>query len=116
MVFDARVEADDRRDARLAGVFDLRPEAQVVRFDSLNLRLDGERFRLLLPATVSYADGYRVSNFLLVSDDQQIAIDGVVDPRGEQNLVATFDGLRLDGFTDLLGYGRSAERSTARST
>ncbi len=105
LVFDAQIEADDRRDARLAGVLDLRPEAQLIRLDSLNMRLDGERFRLLLPATINYSDGYRVSNFLLVSDDQQVAIDGVIDPRGEQNLVATFDGLRLDGFTDLIGYG-----------
>lgn len=105
IVFDAEVEADDRRDARLAGVLDLRPESQLVRLDSLNMRFDSERFRLLLPATISYGDGYRISNFLLVSEDQQVAIDGVIDPRGEQNLVATFDGLRLDGFTDLFGYG-----------
>jgi translocation and assembly module TamB len=105
IAFEIQAARDDRRDARLAGRLDLRPGQEQVTLDTLNLRFDDERFRLLLPATLSYADGYRISNFLLVSDDQQIAIDGVVDPNGEQNLVATFDGLRLDGFTDLIGYG-----------
>lgn len=92
------------RDARLAGEVDLRPEAQRLRLDDLVLRLGDDVWTLLQPATLTYGDTYRVSTLLLYSGEQQIALDGVIDPDGVQNLVLTIEDLVVGEFAALLGY------------
>lgn len=101
---EAEMLVDDRRDASFRANVDLRPESQRVVIDDFAFRFDGDRWALLQPATVSYADGYRVSNLLLFSDDQQIAIDGAINPQGRQSLLVTLEAVRLDAVADFLGY------------
>ena len=107
--FETQFVLDGDRDVSLTGAVDLRPDNQRVTLDAFGLRFGEDRWRLLQAATIAYGDAYRVSNFLLYTDPpgenaQQIAVDGVVDPNGEQNLVLTIDGLRLDAVTDLFGF------------
>ena len=40
----------------------------------------------------------------MFSDDQQIAMDGFIDPKGRQNLVMTFEDVRVEGVSDLIGF------------
>ena len=108
--FETEFVLDGDREAGLVGAIDLRPERQLVSFETFGLRFGEDQWRLLQDATIAYGDAYRISNFLLYTDSpegapaQQIAIDGVVDPDGEQNLVFTIDGFRLDAVTDLFGF------------
>lgn len=104
VAFVADAIVDGRRDIRIAGNVDLRPDVQSATIDQFNLRLDRDRWELLQEATVTFGDEIRVSNLLLFADDQQIAIDGVIDPDGEQNLVMTVESFRVDGLTDLFGF------------
>lgn len=104
MLFEGRVNVDPRRYADVAGRVDMRPEAQVITLDSLDLYLDGDEWQLLQEATITYGEAYRVSNLLLYSEDQQIAIDGVIDPAGTQNLVMTIEEFEMGTVADLLGY------------
>ncbi len=102
--FDVTLDADDRRDVRLRGRVDLRPEANTLTIDSLRFRFDQDRWNLLQPATVAYGEQYKVDGFLLTTGDQQIAIDGTIDPRGTQSLIFTIEGFRVGAVADLLGF------------
>ncbi len=109
LVADGEVVVDGTRDLafnlRTEGLSDEEGPGNQIRLESLGLNVDGERWELLQPARITLAEGrVRVRNFLLFSDDQQIAADGVIDLDGEQSFVLTAEGVRLDPFTDLVGY------------
>jgi translocation and assembly module TamB len=104
LVFDIESVVDGRRDLSIAGRIDLRPEAQIATIDRLNIRLDRDRWQMLDEATIAYGEEIRISNFLIFSGQQQIAIDGVINPRGNQNLIMTIEDFRIDAVADLLGY------------
>lgn len=99
---DARI--DGRREARLAGTVYTAADSQRVDLEDLRIVLDRDVWTLDRVATVSYGGRYRVRNFLLESGDQQIAIDGVVDLAGDQNLGVSVDAFRLEAVTEMLGY------------
>lgn len=103
-IFNLAFEIDERRNARLAGRVDLRPDNQHVLLEDLTVRLDTTRWQLLQPATITYGDAYRISGFLLYADDQQIAVDGIIDPDDQQSLVMTVENVRIDAVTDLLDF------------
>ena len=98
------IGVDQRRDLNFRLRTDLNPEQQTVTLEALSFRVDEERWELLQESTISYGQQYRFRNLLLYSGDQQIAVDGVVDLDGEQNLVLTVEQFELDVVTDLIGY------------
>ena len=98
------IGVDRRRDLNFRLRTDLNPEQQTVTLEALVFNVDGEQWQLLQESTISYGQQYRFRNLLLYSGDQQIAIDGVVDLDGEQNLVLTVEQFDLDVVTDLVGY------------
>ncbi len=104
IVFEGSVTVDDERSAQVAGRADLTPGVQRVTIDALTLDLAGRHWELLQEAGITYGEEYRISNFLLYSDDQQIAVDGIVEPDGEQNLVMTIEEFEMGAVADLLGY------------
>lgn len=104
VIFEGTVTVDAFRRAEITGRVDLRPERRLVTIEALNMDLAGEHWELLQEATITYGDEYRVSNLLLHSGDQQIAIDGVIDPNGMQNLVMTIEEFEMGAVADLLGY------------
>ncbi|HYE59068.1 MAG TPA: translocation/assembly module TamB domain-containing protein, partial [Rhodothermales bacterium] len=106
VTFNGVLDADDRRAANVAGRLDIRPDVQRIDLEAFNLRFDRDNWRLATPATITYGEEYRISNFLLTSGDQQVVIDGIVDPSldGQQNLVMTIDGFRVGALADLVGY------------
>ncbi|MEM9665066.1 MAG: translocation/assembly module TamB domain-containing protein [Bacteroidota bacterium] len=102
------MKVDDRRDAQVTGTVDLRPGREQVEIDDLNLRFDNDRWALLLPATISYGEVYRVRNLLLATGEgnetQQLALDGAIDFNGTQTLGLTVENFRIDAVADLLGF------------
>ena len=98
------IGVDRRRDLSFRLRTDLNPEQQTVTLEAFSFRVDGDQWQLLQESTISYGQQYRFRNFLLYSDDQQIAVDGVVDFEGEQNLVLTVEQFDAGIVTDLIGY------------
>ncbi|MDQ7039383.1 MAG: translocation/assembly module TamB domain-containing protein [Rhodothermus sp.] len=99
--YELRLAVDRRHTVRLEG--QALPEQQAIRLTRLDLRLHDARWRLLQPATFTYGTAYRVQGLLLYTEaqDQQLAVDGVIDPDGTQSFVLTLEGFRLETITDL---------------
>lgn len=95
---------DNRRDARLSGRIDLRPDNRRMIVEDLGMRFDDDQWELLQEASISYGEEYRISNFLMYSDDQQLAIDGVVDFDGTQSLVLSIENFRIGAIADILEF------------
>ena len=104
LTFSANLTVDSRRDARLRGNATLGEENQRVVLEMLNMNLDDDRWRLDQEATITYGDEYRVSNLLLVEDDQEIALDGVIDLDGRQSLGLTIYNFRIGSVADLFEF------------
>lgn len=105
LALDGAIRVDARRDGHFTGQLDLRPDSRVLTVQEATLRLDEDRWELLQEATLSnVAEAYRVRNLLLYTGDQQVALDGVVDLSGEQNLVLSLENFRIGAVADLLHY------------
>ena len=104
LAFAVDAMLDSRRDLRVNGSADLHPERRQVVLESLDLRLDRDQWELLQEASIAFGEAIRIRNLLLHSEDQQLAVDGVINPSGEQNLVLTLESFRLDAIADLFGF------------
>ena len=104
VAFSAETALDARRDARLTGRLDLRPERRRLLLEDLGLRLDDDRWTLAAPATIAYGEAYRIDSLVLSSGEQRIAAGGVIDPAGTQDFHLVVESLRTGGFADLLGF------------
>jgi translocation and assembly module TamB len=79
-------------------------EAQTdVLLRQVGLRLDGDQWSLAEETRITIGSDYQVQNLLLQSGPQRIAVDGVVDPEGTQDVDATVEELRLGAFSSLVG-------------
>ncbi len=105
LIFKGAFVVDAQREVKVQGRVDLREESRRAEIEDLQFRYGEQTFALLQPATITFGDAYRVSNFLLYSDSSQIAIDGIVDPNGTQNLVLTIEQFDLGMIADLIGFG-----------
>lgn len=104
LLFSGTFQFDETQSGHLEGRVDLREEHEALTLERLDLAFADQDWTLLLPATITYGDEYRVSNFLLTSDDGQIAIDGVLDPNGMQNLVLTIESFQFGSVARLVGF------------
>lgn len=104
ITFSANATVDSRRDARLEGHVELGGEDRQIVLEDLSMHLDQDRWALLQEASITYGDTYRISNFLLFEENQEIAIDGVIDPDGEQSLVLTVLDFRIGAIADLFNF------------
>ena len=108
---DGDVVVDNKRDLDLRLRLDPDPEARRVALERMTVALDGTRWQLLQEASIRYGDGYTIRDLLLYSEgadgepEQQIAIDGTLDPEGMQNLILTIEDVAMGQFADLVGYG-----------
>ncbi|NNE34011.1 MAG: hypothetical protein HKN13_02170, partial [Rhodothermales bacterium] len=102
--FEGLAVVDDKTDARIAGHVTLDSTAPVLTLESLRLGPSKERWELLTTSTVTLGDEYRISNFLMYSGQQQVAIDGYIDVDGEQSLVVSIEAFRIGAVTELFGY------------
>jgi translocation and assembly module TamB len=111
LTLDGDVIVDNKRDLDLRLRLDPDPEARRVAVERMAIVLDGTRWQLLQEASIRYDDGYTIRDLLLYSEgadgepEQQIAIDGTLDPEGTQNLILTIEDVSMGQFTDLVGYG-----------
>lgn len=104
LAFDIALRVDEERQVLATGYAELEAEVPAITLETLRLDLGEDDYQLLQEATITLDGAYRVSGLLLYSGDSQIAVDGVIDPNGTQNLVITVEEVRLEPFTDLVGY------------
>lgn len=102
--FSASLTIDNRRDAKLEGYAELGGENRRVIFNTLSMHLDDDQWHLDQKATITYGNKYRVSNFMLVEDDQDIALDGVIDLNGNQSLGLSIYNFRIGSVADLFEF------------
>ncbi len=102
--FEGHAVVDDQTDARASGHVDLGGEFAVLTLESLRFGRTSERWELLTTSEVTLGDEYRVSNLLLYSGQQQVALDGYIDLDGQQSLVVSLEGLRIGPVSRLFGY------------
>lgn len=95
---------DDRRSIRLAGRWNPRPDQQRVHLDSLVVQGRERAWALAHPAVITYGDRLSVGDLVVASGNRRIAIDGVIDRRGEQNFHARIDSLPLKGLTEFSSF------------
>lgn len=102
LTYFAGIDMDPQRNAFLRGFADLENRRVIVQ--DLSVNLAGDQWHLDQEAAVSLGQGYQVDNLLLVAADQEIAVDGVMDPRGRQSLGLTAYNFRIGSVADLFGY------------
>ncbi len=73
--------------------------------DTLNLRVDQRHWALSHPVAITYGERIRVNDLALSAGPHRVAVDGVIDPRGEQGLKVNIDSLPLEEFSQLAGLG-----------
>jgi translocation and assembly module TamB len=73
--------------------------------DTLDARTERASWALSHPVRITYGDRIQVEDFVLAAGGRRIAVDGIVDRRGEQHLQVNVDSVRLAWFSDLVGLG-----------
>ncbi len=99
--YEARMEVDDRRSLYLEGEADVAARQGTLR--QLDLYLDEAEWHLGVPTEILADEGIRVRYFILESQDQEITLDGILNPEGEQRLGLNLYNVKLAPFTDILG-------------
>ena len=105
-VMEGDVRVDRKRSFDFSSRLEIGREERSTLIEQLNLNLDGEAWSLAQPARISIGEGYRFQNFLLQAEDgtQQIAVDGLIDPEGEQAFIFTMEDFKAETVADLFGF------------
>ncbi len=93
---------DRRRRGYLFGTMNLSDSVRTFLVNNLDMQVDADTWSLLQPAEISLDDKWEIRNMLIFTDDQQIAVDGLIDLNGEQSLLLTLENIRIGGFADLM--------------
>ncbi len=92
----------------LRGVARLRRERQGLRveLDSLNVVTSKRPWALRHPVDMLFGDSIRIDDFVLASGAHHLAVNGVIDRKGEQDFQVDIDSLRIQPIAHLLGAGQ----------
>jgi translocation and assembly module TamB len=71
--------------------------------DSVDIRTAVGQWGLVHPVEIRYGERLSIEDLVLASGTQRIAVNGVVDRRGEQSLHASLDSVRFGPFAELVG-------------
>jgi translocation and assembly module TamB len=77
-----------------------------VELDTLEVINERERWQLSHPVRVTYGDRLQVDDFSLTTGGRRVAVNGLVDPRGEQSLKVRIDSIPAGWLTQLAGIKR----------
>ena len=99
--FSGRVILDEARHATVAGSADL--QNRVATIDELRLQLQAYQWELDQQAQVLATNGLRIRNLLLATEGQEVALDGVLNVGGRQNLRMSLYNVQVEPFADLFG-------------
>ncbi len=101
MQYGALLEVDDHRSLYLEAETDLATRRGLLR--RLDMYLGQDEWNLGSPAEILTDEGIQIRYFVLESQAQEIAIDGILNPDGEQRLGLNLHNVQLSHFSDILG-------------
>jgi autotransporter translocation and assembly factor TamB len=101
------VRADALIDSRsnLRTVARLRRERQGIRvqLDSLDILSNQRPWALRHPVDMLFGDSVRIDDFVLASEGHQVALNGIINRRGNQDFQVDIDGVRIQPIAHLVG-------------
>ncbi len=109
--YQARIGVDDRRSLYMEGAVDFSDRRGVL--ERLDMYLNEEEWHLGVPAEVLVDEGIRIRYFVLESKEQEITLDGILNPDGEQRLGLSLYNVDLAPFTDIFGFPGLGGRASA---
>ena len=94
--------------SNLRTVARLRRERQGLRvqLDSLNILSNQRPWALRHPVDMLFGDSVRIENFVLASEAHRVAVNGIINPRGDQDFQVDIDAVRIQPIAHLLGAGQ----------
>ena len=99
--YQARIGVDERRSLYMEGAVDFSERRGVL--ERLDMYLNEEEWHLGVPAEILADEGIRIRYFVLESQDQEITLDGILNPDGVQRLGLSLYNVDLAPFTDVFG-------------
>lgn len=100
--YQARIGVDEHRSLYMEGGVDFSERRGVL--EKLEMYLNDDEWHLGVPAEILVDEGIRIRYFVLASQDQEITLDGILNPDGEQRLGLTLYNVDLAPFTDVFGF------------
>lgn len=101
LLYESHLHIDENRSLALNGEVDLTARTSIL--EKLDLYLGEEQWHLGVPAQILADEGIRIRYFVLESENQEITLDGIINPDGEQRLGFNAFNVELSPFTDLFG-------------
>ena len=102
LAFSGDLIVDENRNAAVYATLDLTNQRLLL--EQFDVNLGPDRWRLDQNSEILLGDRYQIRNFLMVAEDQEIVMDGVIDPDGSQRLGLTVYNFRSASLADLLGF------------
>ena len=108
--FDVNTRIDSERGAVLKGSVGLFDAYQEITFEQIGLQLDNDLWQLQQPALLRVGTPIVVEDFLLTTttngaaSDQSIALDGVLDVTGDQDLTLDITKFDIGTVAELAGF------------
>ncbi len=109
--FDLDARIDDARNAQLRGTLSFFDELQKVALETANLKLDEDQWRLSQPAEIRIGRTIEVDSFRIAVDpltagppSQYIALNGIIDREGEQDLTLDVTNFKIGTVAELAGF------------
>ncbi len=99
--YEGLLQVDDLRSLYVKGEADFKDRKGIL--SNLDMYLGEDEWNLGAPAEILVDDGIRVRYFVLKSKDQEINLDGILNPEGEQRLGLYLYNVQMAPFTDVLG-------------
>ncbi|HKP50872.1 MAG TPA: translocation/assembly module TamB domain-containing protein, partial [Gemmatimonadales bacterium] len=96
---------DARSNLRTAARLRRDREGLRVRLDSLDILSNQRPWALRHPVDMLFGDSIRIDDFVLASEAHRLAVNGVINRRGDQDFQVDIDAVRIQPIAHLLGAG-----------
>ena len=100
--FDFKLQRDNRHTMRLAGK--AIPGEHSVTLANMDVVVAGSSWALVKPATVVLSPHVSVDSLVLAQGAHRIALNGVIDRLGTQDLTLAFSDVPVQGFGEFIGF------------
>ena len=104
-VLAVRAEAliDSRNNLRTAARLRRERQGLRVQLDSLNILSSQRPWALRHPVDMLFGDSVRIDDFVLASAAHRVAVNGIINRRGDQDFQVDIDAVRIQPIAHLLG-------------
>jgi autotransporter translocation and assembly factor TamB len=103
LVLRSDLLVDARHEAQIAARLHPKASEDQLQLETVNLRVEQRRWALRHPVAITYGKRIRVNDLVLSAGPHRIAVDGVIDPNGDQAFKVNIDSLQLGELSELLG-------------